>query len=62
LYEWLGEPASEEFDVRMREWWASSGEPEPNAHPDPATFGLDLGRVRPLFADYLTRMADWARC
>jgi len=59
LYEWLGEPVSEEFDVRMREWRASSGEPEPNAHPEPATFGLDLGRVRPLFADYLTRMADW---
>lgn len=61
LYEWLGEPVSEEFDVRMREWWASCGVPEPNAHPEPATFGLDLGRVRPLFADYLTRMADWTR-
>jgi hypothetical protein len=54
LYEWLGERVSADFAAGMREWWASSGEAEPNAHPDPAAFGLDLSRVRPLFADYLT--------
>ena len=62
LYRWLGEQVSDEFESGMREWWASSGEPEPNAHPAPETFGLDLGRIRPRFADYVTRMAGWTGC
>ena len=32
---------------------------EQNVHPDPATFGIDLDAVRPLFADYTARMARW---
>lgn len=59
LYAWLGEDVSPEFDGRMREWWAASGESEPNAHPDPAAFGLDLGQVRPLFAEYTARTDGW---
>jgi hypothetical protein len=59
LYEWLGEPVSAEFDSGMREWWACSGEKEPNAHPDPALFGLDVAAVRPLFADYTARLPAW---
>jgi hypothetical protein len=54
LYGWLGERVSADFAAGMREWWAASGEAEPNAHPDPAEFGLDLAKVRPLFADYMT--------
>jgi hypothetical protein len=55
LYDWLGEPVSDEFATAMREWWETSGEKEPNTHPDLAMFGLDLGEVRPLFADYTAR-------
>jgi hypothetical protein len=55
LYDWLGEPVSDEFATSMREWWEASGEKEPNAHPDLAMFGLDLDEVRPLFADYTAR-------
>lgn len=59
LYDWLGEPVSAEFDAAMREWWQASGEKEPNAHPDPAAFGIAVEEVRPLFADYTARLADW---
>jgi hypothetical protein len=55
LYAWLGDPVSDEFATGMREWWETSGEKEPNVHPDPKTFGLDMGQVRPLFADYTAR-------
>jgi hypothetical protein len=59
LYAWLGEPVSESFDASMRAWWADSGEKEPNTHPDPATFGLKIDDIRPLFADYSARAAGW---
>jgi hypothetical protein len=60
LYAWLGEPVTEEFEFRMRRWWAENEENrEPSTHPDPATFGLDLGQVRPLFAKYVARSKDW---
>jgi hypothetical protein len=60
LYAWLGEPVTEEFEFRMRRWWAENEENrEPSTHPDPATFGLDLGQVRPLFAEYVARSKDW---
>jgi hypothetical protein len=58
LYDWLGEPVGDEFEAAMREWWETSGEKEPNAHPDPATFGLDIDQVRPLFADYTARFSS----
>ena len=38
----------------MRRWWAENAENrEPSTHRDPATFGLDLDQVRPLFAEYV---------
>ena len=30
-----------------------------SVHPEPAAFGLDLERVRPLFAKYVERMRQW---
>ena len=56
LYAWLGEPVTEDFESGMRRWWAANAENrEPSTHPDPATFGLDLDQVRPLFAKYVAR-------
>ena len=44
----------------MRRWWAHNAENrEPSTHADPATFGLDLDEVRPLFADYVARAREW---
>lgn len=60
LYAWLDEPVSPEFEAGMKRWWRENAETrERNVHPDPATFGLDLDRIRPLFADYVDRMAGW---
>lgn len=59
LYGWLGEPVSAEFDAGMRAWWRDSGEKEPNTHPDPATFDLNIDDIRPLFAGYSARAARW---
>ncbi len=60
LYAWVGEPVTAEFESAMRRWWAANEENrEPGTHPDPAAFGLDLGQVRPLFAEYVTRSKDW---
>jgi hypothetical protein len=57
LYAWLGEPVSDEFESRMRAWWAeAAAEREPSSHADPAEFGIDFDQVRPLFADYVARM------
>jgi hypothetical protein len=58
LYGWLGEPVSDEFESRMRAWWAeAAAEREPSTHADPVAFGIDLGKVRPLFADYVKSRA-----
>jgi hypothetical protein len=60
LYAWLGEPVTEEFEAAMQRWWRENAEPRTrNVHPDPAAFGIDLERVRPLFADYVERMSRW---
>ena len=60
LYAWLGEPVTDDFESGMRAWWAANAENhEPGAHADPASFGLDLDRVRPLFADYVARVQTW---
>ncbi|MGA9489609.1 MAG: sulfotransferase [Mycobacterium sp.] len=57
LYAWLGEPVSDEFENRMRDWWTRAAlEREPSTHADPVEFGIDLDHVRPLFADYVARM------
>jgi hypothetical protein len=60
LSAWLGEPVSDTFDDGLRHWWRENGENrEPNTHPDPAFFGLDPDRIRPLFADYVSHAAVW---
>jgi len=44
----------------MRRWWAdNAANREPSSHKDPATFALDLDRIRPLFADYVARAKAW---
>jgi sulfotransferase family protein len=54
LYAWLGEPVTDEFESRMRAWWAeAASEREPSTHADPVAFGIDFDTVRPLFADYV---------
>ena len=56
LYAWLDEPVGDEFESRMRTWWAEAAlEREPSSHADPVAFGIDLDKVRPLFADYVAR-------
>jgi hypothetical protein len=60
LYEWLGEPVSPQFEAGMRRWWHENADSrEQHAPQDPATYGIDLEKVRPLFADYVTRAAQW---
>ncbi|WP_317929602.1 sulfotransferase [Halioxenophilus sp. WMMB6] len=62
LYQWLGEPVSEAFETGMRNWWANNAENrEVLAKPDPATYGLDLEAVRPLFAEYTRKAAVWTK-
>lgn len=60
LYAWLDEPVTEAFEDGMRRWWEEHAAARaPNAHPDPATFGIDLEEVRPRFARYADRMGQW---
>jgi hypothetical protein len=60
LYDWLGEPLTGEFESRMRQWWeANAANREPSTRSDPATYGVDLEAVRPLFADYVNRSILW---
>lgn len=60
LYQWLGEPISEEFDTGMHRWWEENAETrEPNVHPDAKTFGIDVDSVKAQFADYVTHAAHW---
>ena len=56
LYGWLGEPVTDEFETRMRAWWADNAEKRESHTPaDPEAFGLDLDAIRPLFAHYIER-------
>ncbi len=60
LYAWLGEPVTAAFATGMHRWWErNAATREHTVHPEPATFGLDLDRIRPLFADYTARAAAW---
>ena len=60
LYEWLGEPVSDVFESGMRRWWSENAEHrEPSVKASPESFGLDLDAVRPKFADYVERAAQW---
>jgi hypothetical protein len=59
LYGWLGEPVSDDFESRMRAWWAeAAAEREPSTPADPVAFGIDFDAVRPLFAEYVARSLD----
>ena len=50
----------DEFEPGWRRGGTENAEHrEPNVHPDPATFGLDLDDVRPRFAEYTRRSAQW---
>jgi hypothetical protein len=60
LYDWLGEPVTDAFEVGMRAWWeANAAKRGDNVHPDPEVFGLDLDEVRGRFRAYSTQMATW---
>jgi len=60
LYDWLGEPVTEEFARNMARWWQENDENrERAARPDPSRFGVDLSEVRGLFSEYLERMDGW---
>lgn len=62
LYDWLGEPVSDEFELGMKRWWTEHSEQRAeNVHPDPSVFGLDLEAVRDQFANYTVRSSDWTR-
>ena len=57
LYAWLDEPVTD--GLRSGDAAMVGGERRANPSPvprDPATFGLDLDQVRPLFADYVVRI------
>jgi hypothetical protein len=60
LYDWLGEPVTDEFEAGMAGWWRdhATGRDE-SVHPDPAEFGLDLEVVRDRFAGYAARAEAW---
>jgi hypothetical protein len=60
LYSWLGEPVSPRFDQGMREWWAHhAADREPNIHPDPSEFGLDVEELRTVFEPYTEKLSTW---
>jgi hypothetical protein len=60
LYAWLGEPVTPDFEAGMVRWWQEfAATRQQNVHPDPATFGIVLDDVRPLFAEYTARSAQW---
>lgn len=60
LYQWLGEPVSEAFRAGMDQWWQENNRNrEPAAARRAEDFGVDLGQVRALFADYTARIDGW---
>jgi len=62
LYQWLGEPISDDFEAGMTGWWKENSQNrEPSSRKDPAAYGVDLNQLRPLFADYVTRMNSWTQ-
>jgi hypothetical protein len=60
LYEWLGEPVTDEFEAGMSAWWKTNAETrEANIHPEPEEFGLDLDEVRGRFRTYTAAAKGW---
>lgn len=62
LYRWLDEPVSAAFETGMARWWKENSESrEPSSRKDAAAYGVDLVRLRPLFANYVDRMNVWTK-
>jgi hypothetical protein len=60
LYKWLDEPVTEQFARCMADWWQDNADSrEPGASKRAEDYGVDLSRVRPLFAEYTQRMQAW---
>jgi hypothetical protein len=60
LYSWLGEPVSPRFEEGMRVWWAHhAADREPNVHPDPRQFDLDVEELRTTFGPYTEKFREW---
>jgi hypothetical protein len=60
LYEWLGQPVTDEFEKRMARWWKANAENrEPSTHSDLSDYGLEPDEVRSVFADYVARAREW---
>lgn len=60
LYHWLGEDIGDEFAQGMARWWQeNAANQEPSSKKKAEDYGVDLDRVRPLFADYTRCMPAW---
>lgn len=60
LYQWLGEPLSEQFEIGMKQWWQENSENrEPSSVKKPEDYGVNLEQLRPLFAEYVDRLPAW---
>jgi hypothetical protein len=60
LYEWLGQPVTDEFEQRMARWWKANAENrEPSTHSGLSDYGLDPDQVRSRFAGYVDRAREW---
>ncbi len=60
LYEWLGEPVTDEFSQGIRNWWQENTQNREAAGDRKShDYGVDLDQVRPLFATYTQRMHHW---
>jgi hypothetical protein len=59
LYRWLGQDVSRDFEARMTLWWQGNTAREPSSRADPRAFGIELDEIRPLFAEYTHRAAEW---
>jgi hypothetical protein len=62
LYDWLGEPVTDDFELGMLRWWDEhAAKRDENVHPDPPVFGLDLDEVRRGFDAYTAQMSAWTQ-
>jgi hypothetical protein len=60
LYRWLAEPVSADFEAGMAHWWQENSTSRDTDTPrEPAAYGVDIDRVRALFATYTARAATW---
>ena len=60
LYQWLGQPVTDQFANRMQNWWTiAATEREPSSHADPIEFDIDVDAVRPRFARYVEHASRW---